>query len=253
MARREIQTSPASLPSRRAWEGMIVWPNVWTAEPTSHDYRMMHEAREVSKGVKYGANVWLRLYPRGRDERYPVPPLCDMYPHVPECSGDELSKRRRDRVRGRQKRRGGGGGGGGGRATHRHSHSSHAAANSNSSSLSLSLPPYACTRHRDFRANCIRGGGVGCPFSRDPLAARVQGPVRGVRGPMLHVCPQQICGVLLACRACGSGRGGSSKASDGVVPQECELVRRVSVGTVHAMCGNENAVCSLKRPTRRHA
>ena len=143
---------------------MIVWPNVWTAEPTSHDYRMMHEAREVSKGVKYGANVWLRLYPMGRDERYPVPPLCDMYPHVPECSGDELSKRRRDRVRGRQKRRGGGGAGGGGRNTHRHSHSSHAAANSNSSSMSLSLPPYACTRHRDFRANCIRGGGVGCPF-----------------------------------------------------------------------------------------
>lgn len=127
---------------------MIVWPNVWTAEPTTHDHRMMHEARAVTKGVKYGANVWLRLYPRGHDPRYPLPPLCDMYPHVPECAHDVLSGRRRDRAKESKRRK-------------KHGGARHSIGRIN---MTLAMLPYTCTRNRDFPASCIRGGGIGCPF-----------------------------------------------------------------------------------------
>ena len=40
---------------------LLVWPNVWTDEPSIADRRMYHEAREVRSGVKYGANIWVRL------------------------------------------------------------------------------------------------------------------------------------------------------------------------------------------------
>ena len=50
---------------------MIIWPNVWSAEPSSQDNRMMHEARPVAAGVKYGVNVWLRNYPDNEDQLDP--------------------------------------------------------------------------------------------------------------------------------------------------------------------------------------
>ena len=49
---------------------MIVWPNVWQGDPSRHDGRMMHEAQRVLAGVKYGANIWVRMYPTRR--RRPV-------------------------------------------------------------------------------------------------------------------------------------------------------------------------------------
>ena len=41
---------------------LLVWPNVWTDEPAIADRRMYHEARELKRGVKFGANVWVRLH-----------------------------------------------------------------------------------------------------------------------------------------------------------------------------------------------
>ena len=40
---------------------LLVWPNVWIDEPSIADRRMYHEARELRHGVKYGANIWIRL------------------------------------------------------------------------------------------------------------------------------------------------------------------------------------------------
>ena len=40
---------------------LLVWPNVWTDEPSIADRRMYHEARELRRGIKYGANIWVRL------------------------------------------------------------------------------------------------------------------------------------------------------------------------------------------------
>ena len=40
---------------------LLVWPNVWTDEPAIADRRMYHEARELKRGVKFGANIWIRL------------------------------------------------------------------------------------------------------------------------------------------------------------------------------------------------
>ena len=38
----------------------LIWPSV-TNDPTIVDHRTYHEALPVRKGVKYGANAWLRL------------------------------------------------------------------------------------------------------------------------------------------------------------------------------------------------
>lgn len=141
---------------------MIVWPNVWTMEPTSHDHRMMHEACPTTRDLKFGANVWIRMYP-GVDPRFPTPPLCDMYAHVPECIGDAFARRRRDWKQKRHR----------GSASGRHRHGAHARGARGSRggvgnwSLSLAQQPgYTCVAHRDLRASCLRGGGVGCPFGQ---------------------------------------------------------------------------------------
>ena len=135
---------------------MIVWPNVWTAEPTSHDHRMMHEARPVTQGVKYGANVWIRMYPN--DNSAPVPPLCDLYPHVPECARDTLAARRRER--GRRWR--------GGRIHGNRPPPPRTSLRLHTLDANGTAPDpnasYTCFRNRDFRAPCIRPAGVGCPF-----------------------------------------------------------------------------------------
>ena len=47
---------------------LLVWPNVWIDEPAIADKRMYHEARELHAGVKYGANIWIRLT-RGKGEQ----------------------------------------------------------------------------------------------------------------------------------------------------------------------------------------
>ncbi len=76
----DLPGKPAVQPQRgRA----IVWPNVWTAEPSSHDFRMMHEASTVTAGIKYGANVWVRMYERKGDLNYPLPSVCDLCAHPP--------------------------------------------------------------------------------------------------------------------------------------------------------------------------
>ena len=130
---------------------MIVWPNVWTMEPTSHDHRMMHEACPTTKGLKYGANVWIHMYPTRHDPNFPTPPLCDMYAHVPECVGNGFARMRRERARRqpavRLRARGHGVGSLG-----------------NWSSQVANQEGYRCMAHRDLRASCIRDGGVGCPF-----------------------------------------------------------------------------------------
>ena len=33
-----------------------------------NDLRMKHEAQPVTRGVKYGLNVWVRLYPRAKSQ-----------------------------------------------------------------------------------------------------------------------------------------------------------------------------------------
>jgi hypothetical protein len=48
---------------------LLVWPNVFTDEPALADRRMHHEARTLRHGVKYGANVWIRLRSRARGRR----------------------------------------------------------------------------------------------------------------------------------------------------------------------------------------
>ena len=43
---------------------LVVWPNVRDDQPSRGvaDLRMLHEARAVRRGVKYAANVWIRLH-----------------------------------------------------------------------------------------------------------------------------------------------------------------------------------------------
>ena len=99
--------------------------------------------------MKYGANVWFRMYSRFGDPKFPMPPMCDLYANVPECAKDARASRWRERVRSRRR---------GWRAVPR------AAANASVRAMMLAGPGYTCARHRDYRAACIRGGGVGCPF-----------------------------------------------------------------------------------------
>jgi prolyl 4-hydroxylase len=40
---------------------MVIWPSVTNRDPTQIDYRTHHEAITVTKGVKYGANLWIHL------------------------------------------------------------------------------------------------------------------------------------------------------------------------------------------------
>jgi len=39
----------------------LVWPSVFTDDPNVRDDRTYHEALNVTKGMKYGANAWLHL------------------------------------------------------------------------------------------------------------------------------------------------------------------------------------------------
>jgi prolyl 4-hydroxylase len=39
----------------------VLWSNTLSSNPAANDTRMVHEARPVTKGVKYAANVWVRL------------------------------------------------------------------------------------------------------------------------------------------------------------------------------------------------
>ena len=52
---------------------LLVWPNVHSDRVLENNLRMKHEARPVRAGVKYGANIWLRMYPQGL---YRGPSIC---------------------------------------------------------------------------------------------------------------------------------------------------------------------------------
>ncbi len=39
----------------------VLWPNTLSRDPSMKDTRMTHEAKAVTKGVKYAANVWVHL------------------------------------------------------------------------------------------------------------------------------------------------------------------------------------------------
>ena len=45
----------------------ILWPSVLNEAPNVQDFRTEHEALEVKKGIKYGANAWIHQ----RDYRTP--------------------------------------------------------------------------------------------------------------------------------------------------------------------------------------
>jgi len=40
----------------------VLWPSVLNYDPKEKDFRTDHEAQDVIKGIKFGANAWLHLY-----------------------------------------------------------------------------------------------------------------------------------------------------------------------------------------------
>jgi prolyl 4-hydroxylase len=40
----------------------LLWPSVLNSNPKDKDSRMDHEAQDVIKGVKFGANSWMHLH-----------------------------------------------------------------------------------------------------------------------------------------------------------------------------------------------
>jgi hypothetical protein len=42
---------------------VLIWPSVLDSDPTMIDWNTEHEAKEVEKGEKYAANVWMHLKP----------------------------------------------------------------------------------------------------------------------------------------------------------------------------------------------
>jgi prolyl 4-hydroxylase len=42
--------------------GALVWPSVLNEDPSESDPRMYHEARPVTKGIKFAANHWIHQY-----------------------------------------------------------------------------------------------------------------------------------------------------------------------------------------------
>jgi len=52
------------LPSRGR---VLIWPNVYDNDPNKKDWRTIHEALPVEKGIKFGANAWFHL----RDNQTP--------------------------------------------------------------------------------------------------------------------------------------------------------------------------------------
>lgn len=53
---------------------VLLWPNVLDGNPTTMDDRTVHEAVEVRRGEKYGANLWVHL----RDFRGPMERYCHL-------------------------------------------------------------------------------------------------------------------------------------------------------------------------------
>ncbi len=40
---------------------LLIWPSVHDSNPNTKDWRTMHEALPVEKGIKFGANAWIHL------------------------------------------------------------------------------------------------------------------------------------------------------------------------------------------------
>jgi len=40
---------------------LLLWPSVLDEQPSKKDYRTEHQALDVEKGIKYGANSWIHM------------------------------------------------------------------------------------------------------------------------------------------------------------------------------------------------
>jgi prolyl 4-hydroxylase len=69
---------PDGLKVRPRLGRVVLWPSVLDDEPHLKDGRTEHQALPVIKGIKYGANAWVRR--RGAGERAPVRSLCSVFP-----------------------------------------------------------------------------------------------------------------------------------------------------------------------------
>jgi prolyl 4-hydroxylase len=52
---------------------IVLWPNVYMANPDARDSRTAHQAKAGEKGVKYAANLWIHQ----RDFKTPFYNLCN--------------------------------------------------------------------------------------------------------------------------------------------------------------------------------
>ncbi len=48
----------------------VLWPSVLDSNMEEMDMRMIHEAKPVTKGLKYAANTWIHLYDYVTSEKW---------------------------------------------------------------------------------------------------------------------------------------------------------------------------------------
>ena len=46
----------------------VLWPSVYNSEPMISDRRFMHQALPVIAGLKFGANAWVHMCVKHRDD-----------------------------------------------------------------------------------------------------------------------------------------------------------------------------------------